>query len=68
MAILRDYRCDNKNCIAVTFEASAKTGETVLCPGCKQPAAAAPVATKNYAIKGDNSASVTPKKHRKEKP
>jgi putative FmdB family regulatory protein len=63
MPVLKDFECldcDHK------FEAmSASQTEPVICPNCgRGRVIALPVGTKSYKIKGDNSASVTPKKHR----
>ena len=75
MPVLRDFKCDD---CAHEFESQEDKplcprnlafdlnpgrlimpGET--CGGLTHPL---PVGTKSYTIKGDNSASVTPKKHR----
>lgn len=64
MPILRDWKC--RDCQLV-FEADSSTQNGFcLCPDCQGAADVLPVATKSYSIKGDNSASVTPRKHKNE--
>ena len=67
MAVLRDYKCSNPDC-GREFEFSAALDDFVHCPGegCGWLALRLPVGTKSYRVQGDNSASVTPKKHRGE--
>ena len=60
---LYDYRCSKcKHEFEIIRPAHLTTRP--LCPECKGSADKMPVGTKSYSIKGDNSASVTPKKHR----
>lgn len=63
MPVMRDYQCGGESCARV-FELCADLHEKVTCPGCGALAFRLPVGTRSYKIKGDNSASVTPKKHR----
>ncbi len=67
MAVARDYHCTNPSCEKKdqVFEHFTAVDEIVSCSGCGWTATALPVATKSYTIQGDNSASITPKRHRK---
>ena len=64
MPVMKDYKCDD---CGHEFESMA---HKPLCPNvlngseCDGLTYALPVGTKSYKIKGDNSASITPKKHR----
>jgi hypothetical protein len=74
MPILRDWKCEWGH-VFESMEENPSCPEIVPgcgedeCP-CKETCGGAshrlPVGTKSYKIKGDNSASITPKKHRGE--
>ena len=71
MPVLRDYKCDDCGHEFESMEfkplcPNLLDDDSVLGATCGGLTYALPVGTKSYKIKGDNSASITPKKHRGE--
>lgn len=64
MAVMRDWKCDSCNHVfEERHDLNAPEGPP-LCHRCySNLVSALPVGTKSYKINGDNSASITPKKH-----
>lgn len=56
-----EFKCPE---CGTTHEEIAKVDQEVKCPKCEAVSVKSPGNIKSYKIKGDNSASITPKKFR----
>jgi hypothetical protein len=66
MPVLKDYKCDDCGHEFESMEVKPLCSNIRDGHECGGLTYALPVGTKSYKIKGDNSASVTPKKHREQ--